>query len=146
MCEVHTFDRTMVAEEVPKNVHFHPWDLSSVDDGQELKTLKTIMRDLGHDTGRESLEILKVDVEGSEFAAFNTQMEDKSMPFARQVLIELHPPELEITRRYFELMREIGYRIFSKEPDALQGGTIADFSFLLLNMTRLEKGMVARPT
>lgn len=149
MCEVHTFDNTMVVEEeeVPKNVHFHPWGLSSEDDdGQGLKTLKTIMRDLGHDTGHASLEILKADVEGDEFATFNPLMEDKAMPFARQVLIQLHPSEMEMTRWFFELMRAMGYRIFSKELDPLQGGAIADFSFILLDMGRPEKGKIARET
>lgn len=38
-------------------------------------------------------------------------------PFARQILIELHPRYLAQTRKFFELMGKQGYVITHKEPN-----------------------------
>jgi Methyltransferase domain len=114
-------------------VKYHAWGLAAKDDGGNMKTLSTIQKELGHDQPGYVLEILKVDVEGSEWTVFNPLLEMRDFPFARQLLIELHPTDLNATRRYFELMHEIGYRIAHKEPNTEQGGILQEYNFFKLN-------------
>jgi Methyltransferase domain len=78
-------------------------------------TLSTIMRKLGHADRSVSLEILKLDVEGAEWSTLVPLLEQGDFPFARQVLIELHPTEVNQTRHFFNLMHKAGYRISHKE-------------------------------
>lgn len=144
-CEVHTFDHTIGtpdATKVPSGVTFHAWGLAAADlpgdvdsAGRTMLTLPVIMHRLRHDDPRAaSLEILKVDVEGAEWSVFLPMLEARSLPFARQLLIELHPTSLSDTRSFFRLMHGAGYRIAHKEPNTYQAGVITEFTFLLLNM------------
>lgn len=141
-CEVHTFDHTIVAKKVPDGVTFHKWGLAETNNGS-LKTLLSITRELGHDQPNVSLELLKIDVEGKEWGVLNPLLEERALPFARQILIELHPGRadkrsqkrgLVIVRRFFTLMHEVGYRIVHKEPNTYNWGTLQEYNFLLFDV------------
>lgn len=152
---------------VPEGVNFHQTGLGTEDSGN-ISTLATMMKD--NNIGEhDSVEILKIDVEGagtfafqclsltppgieiwsgaalivSTFSAilahiilFSSQsgiewdvfagrpeapeeglLARDDFPFVRQILIELHPRNLEVTRRFFALMRKQGYVITHKEPN-----------------------------
>jgi Methyltransferase domain len=138
-CEVHTFDHTITPKGVPRGVNFHGWGLAAADGGK-MKTLSTMTRELGHDKPGMSIEILKIDVEGHEWDVLNPLLEARDLPFARQLLIELHPTELKPTRRFFELMYDAGYEIAHKEPNTYQGGTLQEYNFILLNLPKPRNG------
>jgi Methyltransferase domain len=138
-CEVHTFDHTITPKGVPHGVNFHGWGLEAVDGGGKMKTLPTMMRELGHDQPGVSIEILKIDVEGHEWDVLNPLLDSDKLPFVRQLLIELHPKELEQTRRFFELMHDAGYEISHKEPNTYQGGRLQEYNFILLAFSQRKK-------
>lgn len=74
---------------------------------------------------------------GSHEGAQKGLLEQKNFPFARQILIELHPKILLQTRRFFELMRNQGYVITHKEPNTrkfLAGGNFLRTPFLIFGI------------
>lgn len=80
----------------------------------EVRRLETVMRQLGHD----HLDILKMDVEGSEYEVLPDMLECGID--VRQLLVEFHHRFDHIgiheTNRAVELLRRHGYRIFSVSP------------------------------
>lgn len=110
LCEIHTFDHTIVLkkERKPEEVHFHSWGIGSEDSGK-FKTLNTIRRVLGHDNDETSIEILKMDIEGSEWKTIIPALENNQLGWARQLLIELHPRKIEVMRPLWELLKEQGW-------------------------------------
>ncbi len=73
--------------------------------------LSTIMKKLGH----ERIDIIKMDIEGAEYAAINDII-DSSLPVS-QILIEFHHRfqniGIEATRRAISKLNNAGYRIFN---------------------------------
>ena len=73
-------------------IHFHGYGIYGADVSQlpfvgEVKTLRTIMRELGH----ERVDVLKADIEGSEWSLFADGGELAHMAqVASQVMLELH--------------------------------------------------------
>jgi len=70
--------------------HFFPYFIGKTDhvdeNGKQWKTLKTLMKENGHDW----IDILKVDIEGSEYQTFDAIMDDFSvLPFS-QLQMEFH--------------------------------------------------------
>lgn len=106
LCTLHAFDPNqhsvdmmaslLTAGSLPANFQFHPYGVSNMDgiallDGHlklPVKRLPTIMQDLGH----SKIDILKIDIEGSEYALFRDIIESKSgvLKNVRQLLIEFH--------------------------------------------------------
>ena len=150
---------------LPEHFHFHQWALGAHDGeatfssvvpttnehyraGTILKigsrettvvptyTLPTIMDRLSH----TQLEILKLDIEGSEFRLFEG-LADYDLP-VRQIIVELHPHISNIEHHrlmvgrhgwrrsldFLEQLRSVGYRIF----DISERGT----EFALVRETR----------
>jgi FkbM family methyltransferase len=141
--QVHAFDPTprslawLKTQNVPAGFHAHQYGVAACDGmlrfappkspahvshtivqraGSEgsiwapVRRVATIMKDLGHD----SLDILKMDVEGAEYAVLHDVLEN-SIP-VRQLCVEFHHRWREIgvsrTREAISTLRAHGYRIF----------------------------------
>ncbi|KAF9937196.1 hypothetical protein BGZ65_001720 [Modicella reniformis] len=94
-CEIFAYDAS-VAEMGPEcqnrpKVHFKRYFIGKEDKidshGNQWKTLRSIMKENGHDW----IDILKVDIEGSEFPTFDAIMDNfgEVLPFS-QLQMELH--------------------------------------------------------
>ncbi len=105
-CQIYAFDYTVsgvpeIAQNNPK-IHFYRWGLGAKDEtlyGYPFKTLPSIMKTLGH----THIDILKVDIEGSEWQVF----EQMNTPvLADQLLIELHLDKVEDVFKFFEKIEQ----------------------------------------
>lgn len=66
--------------------------------GIQWKTLKTLMKENGHDW----IDILKVDIEGNEYQTFDAIMDDfEVLPFS-QLQLEIHVDDPMITFKNFK--------------------------------------------
>lgn len=126
-CDMHAFDPVdgVTQGSMPKhlrnmNISFHPWGLNDADgefdigwSRHEGYTLDTIKRRLGH-VGR-TIDILKMDIEGSEWQVFNSILAqcDRNRPVAHQILVELHSPHFSKLLALVDQMDACGYRIFA---------------------------------
>jgi hypothetical protein len=145
-CEIHTFDPTL-ADPYTGGAYsaFHPIALGSVlgtfgtNKGLKGKSLAEIMSELGH-TGRR-LDVLKVDCEGCEFAAFRPVFEalkQRTLSIG-QLLLEVHVyglkrPEIAQGGLYafFKEADDAGLRVFSKERNGwgCNGYRCVEFAFV----------------
>ena len=146
-CKIFTFDPTVKSPKVPAHiadkVQFLKWGLSGSDTGNYL-LLSTMMRRLKH----SHIDILKVDVEGSEWPAFFAlDAMDDAWPDIGQLLIEIHiwkytlggsgyTPERPDDNTHtlgtiIELFERHDLRLFHKEVNAQWGSTCcSEFSFI----------------
>ncbi|KAG0331393.1 hypothetical protein BG004_001686 [Podila humilis] len=83
-CEVFAYDASVASfgrglnDQIRPRAHFKPYFIGSADEEKEgvsWRTLKTIMAENGHTW----IDILKVDIEGSEYPTFNKVMDDFSV-------------------------------------------------------------------
>jgi FkbM family methyltransferase len=78
----------------------------------EVRRLSTLMRELGH----TKVDILKMDIEGAEYAVLDDILAS-NIPIT-QILVEFHHRfaglSVGSTRRAVQLLNEKGYRIFAK--------------------------------
>ena len=138
--EIHTFDRQRST--CPENVCvFHQAFLGN---GRVAgtKSLLMIIDELGH--RQREIDVLKVDIEGSEFSLFEDFFQTvknnrNTAPYVRQILFEIHFPNekgdepcLQI-HRLFELFRRNHYVIFHKESNLYAPTTIFEYALLRLN-------------
>jgi len=88
----------------------------------EMRTLDTLMKQLGH----EKIDILKMDIEGAEYGVINDII--KKSIFPRQILVEFHhrfsPFNITDTRKAISKLMDNGYKLFYVS-DNLQ-----EFSFI----------------
>uniref|UniRef100_A0A7S1T979 Methyltransferase domain-containing protein n=1 Tax=Compsopogon caeruleus TaxID=31354 RepID=A0A7S1T979_9RHOD len=139
-CEIHTFDHTVAAPKPPSFVHFHSIGLGATD-SDKLLSFASIRKMLGHDASNSSIEILKIDVEGSEYSSLTPKVVENDFVGVRQLLIELHKPGAVLPDQgrglvdaFFEAMDRRGYVIFHKEPNIeWAGGNCVEYGFLHLN-------------
>jgi FkbM family methyltransferase len=147
-CGIHAFDPTprslewVRSESLPPEIQVYEWGIAG-DDGLlafappsdarfvsytaartggsgtvslTVKSLAQTMRELGH----ERVDVLKLDVEGSEYDVLDTLCE--SNLDVRQVLVEFHHRILRLgpepTRRTVLRLRRAGYRVFAKSEDS----------------------------
>jgi hypothetical protein len=104
---------------IPPNTEHVSHSIADTGSGQaitvDMKTLHTTLRELGHG----SVDVLKLDVEGAEYAIVEQLVEQ---PLAvRQLLVEYHHglyPSigLEDTRRSVNLLLKAGWQIFDISP------------------------------
>lgn len=141
-CEVHMFDSSEgqdsnVIRRRVRNLSIHRAGLSDRDEGEPLskerdssnrspvkKTLSTMMRELEHDR----VDVLKIDIEGSELAALEAES-DTLVNGVDQILLEVHmhisehahdsakPEHFEQTTidkwtKLFTSLRDDGYRVY----------------------------------
>lgn len=87
-----------------------------------VRRLSTLMRQLGH----ERIDVLKLDIEGGEYAALEDLLAGGIV--VPQILVEFHHhfPGLGVARteQAIRALRKAGYRIFHRSPRGLE------FSFL----------------
>ena len=88
----------------------------------QVRRLETIMQELGHD----HIEVLKMDIEGGEYAVIESLCRGAVRP--TQILVEFHHHFPGITRRQsldaVEALRAIGYSIFSISDTGVEYGFI----------------------
>lgn len=87
-----------------------------------VRRLKTIMQELGHDR----IDILKLDIEGAEYAVLPDMLESGIRP--KQLFMEVHHQfktvTVDQTKRALKLLDDVGYKIFDV------GASWHDYSFI----------------
>jgi hypothetical protein len=109
------------------------WDV--VIDGVKYPTLSLveIAKTLNHST----IDILKIDIEGSEWASVPHFLKEEGFVDLRvsQIMIELHYAVNQLSnasnlKDLFTALQDSGYYAFSKEPNLLCGPQCCEYSFL----------------
>ncbi|GFS21989.1 methyltransferase-like protein 24 [Elysia marginata] len=139
-CEVHSFDPSMETEDHKRSdrVWFHNMGLSSrntdgylvkknplymkTDQTWKIRTLTSIKEMLGHK--RRVIDVLKIDIEGSEWEVLDNLMEAGELSMVRQLSIEFHlfpntPPMIDyvsLYKIYSKLREDFGYLEYSVSP------------------------------
>ncbi len=104
---------------LPKNTNHVSGSLEAmtyVDDSNtvevEVKKLSDIMSEYGH----ERIDLLKIDIEGSEYAVLDQVLEDNID--IKQLVVEVHERYIEngklLTTKMIESLKAKGYKLFAK--------------------------------
>lgn len=141
-CEIHTFDRKLF-----NCTTFCQFHRVRIGNGTHsgTKSLHMIMKDLNHE--QRYLDILKIDVEGSEFEFFDDLFRRKDFisQNIRQILVEVHfsgtIEKVENTTAFnynkihdlFRLFHENNYIIFHKEVNLFNPYWAFEFSLIRMN-------------
>ena len=157
-CEVHLFDPTPSVKErfyfgnicqLPADdarMHFHSlgfggYRTSAFIEKQkvELSPLSEIMRRLGHE-GRV-LDVLKLDVEGSEYDAFKYLFDKSEMPAAHMLLLEAHiTTDTSAFLSFQALMTSLekaNFRLYHVERNPFWSSYFVELAFLNKSMLPL---------
>jgi len=134
-CEIHTFDHTIagwVPPAIPKFT-FHPYGFGT--GGGELKTLETILQELGHEN--RVIDIFKIDCEGCEWSQFKT-LTDQCSATTKSPLDNIHQIEMEVHGNpQFDLVHalsECGFALFYKEFNVYGcAGDCMELAFVRVN-------------
>ena len=99
-------------------------------DTDQLKAFSTLLSQLGH--RNETIDILKIDVEGAEYDVF---LDGATLPLmrktVRQILLEVHYKGEERTVALARAFTDAGFYVFSKEPNIqYSSGDCVEFSLL----------------
>jgi FkbM family methyltransferase len=154
-CTVLAFDPTprsidwLKTQDLPQQFQFFPWGLGETDGlasfaaptnarhvsyssaalkGRtvqcEVYRLSTLMRKVGH----EKIDLLKMDIEGSEYVVIEDILTDNVRP--RQLLTEFHHGMYGIARAKtaiaLQRLNTMGYRIFSISPNGREYSFVLD--------------------
>lgn len=160
-CEVHVFDPTLSPQALSKlkklrGIQFYPIGLGPKDqqvqmsdtkmtmgnrreEPMNIQTLQTIMRNLNHTW----VDVLKVDIEGFEYATLQKWMQNSKDGFpVTQLLVEFHywreasrtlPQDILATMK---ALTSNNLRVFSTEPNwwwTNNGHDFIEYSFLHVN-------------
>ena len=108
----------MVTFHLPKNkehVSGSVYDHSLVDEHDSVDVLLKEFKEIANDLGHQSFEVLKMDIEGSEYAVMEGIL-NSGIPI-KQILVETHerffPNGKEKGQKFFKLLYDHGYRIFA---------------------------------
>ncbi|KAK3102749.1 hypothetical protein FSP39_013635 [Pinctada imbricata] len=114
-CDVYAFDPSMRSGDYNKREHIHFYRLglgdknimTSTKSKWTLKTLKTLMKELGHENRR--IDVLKMDIEGNEKQSLVEMIASDVLQNVLQLCIEFHS--------YYDVgavraLYDIGFRIF----------------------------------
>jgi EAL domain-containing protein (putative c-di-GMP-specific phosphodiesterase class I) len=78
----------------------------------EVKKLSDIMSEYGH----ERIDLLKIDIEGSEYAVLDQVLDDNIE--IKQLVVEVHERYIEngklLTTKMIESLKAKGYKLFAK--------------------------------
>jgi hypothetical protein len=133
-CEIHTFD--LGRYQCPKNVcTFHQLLLGN-GKNRNSRTWSMIIKELGH--VNRPIDVFKIDIEGWEFQFFPSIFQSPEISYPRQILVEIHPKNIPDTHRFFELLRNNNYVIFSKDPNVVSRAVLFEYAFLRLNSQFFE--------
>lgn len=113
-CDLHVFDPSKLPDkETAVKHHFttHSWGISAKNIGENMKTLGTIMRQLGHDY----VDVLKMDVEGAEEEAL-PEMKSLLSEKVGQIAMEFH--SVEWMSIGMDILQEAGFQmVFARRED-----------------------------
>src|SRR6056297_1114276 len=119
-CEVHGFDPTVggVPPDCKGNPHitFHKQALGPVSEPSDMFMMVETLLDTMKRQGHSFVDVLKVDIEGSEWDTFRAMLPERALPFG-QLLIELHFRDVSEVFEFFENMDTHGFRIFMRETN-----------------------------
>lgn len=108
-----------------------------------FQSLSATMKELNH----TRIDLLKIDIEGSEWEVLETEILSGRSPLPRQILFELHtegsnprfvPPETVVGKdrsavnNLFLRLFDIGYRVIGKQLNS-GDGSCADFGLVLVD-------------
>jgi FkbM family methyltransferase len=155
-CVVHGFDPTprslawLAAQKLPPGYFVHGYGIAHFDgtasfappknpahvshstlaghEGERIefpvKRLSSVLAELGH----ERVELMKLDIEGSEYEVLADLV--KTVPLPRQLMVEFHHGmggvSLEQTEGSLELLREAGYRVFDARVSGREFSLVRD--------------------
>ncbi|UJR20132.1 hypothetical protein I4U23_023264 [Adineta vaga] len=129
-CEIHAFDQNLYS--CPTNIcTFHRIVFGNGNQPNNSKSWQTIIQQLNH-TDR-LIDILKIDIEGSEYDFFPLLFQSQKSTFPRQILVEVHPVNKTIIEDFFNTFRKNSYVISNKENNLYAGAYFFEYSFLKLN-------------
>jgi len=138
-CTVRMFDHTIkvpptVIADYPRRAYWHPLGISS-QDSESLRSLKSLMQ--AH--GDTFIDILKLDIEGSEFAVLANIIQDfpRRLPFS-QLLVEIHLDSISEEERgayflsFLQNVEAAGLRKFFSEINFIspKPSVYSEFSFI----------------
>eukprot|EP01135_Chromosphaera_perkinsii_P006148 Nk52_evm14s418 gene=Nk52_evmTU14s418 len=170
-CIIHTFDHTVLNPTPPNYITFHKWGVSDKDqeassnDGQlkdgKLYRIPTILKALSHVD--ETINVLKIDVEWSEYSAFTDFFAGVSadgspspkMPF-QQILIELHTGKasgaavhsdyLKTHKLLMDFARYGNYVVTHKEPNIANPACCTEFVLFKMSPSFIgDEYLTAKP-
>ena len=103
---------------VPTDDSFDDFSMARADSGAvvrcEVRRLATLAKELGH----SRIDVLKMDIEGAEYAVIDDICRGSLLPI--QMLVEFHHridgATIIDTRRAIERLRGVGYRLFDVSP------------------------------
>jgi len=146
-CEIHSFDPTpgeienfhMDERLAAYGAHFHDFGITGHGENINIegadvptKTLAEAMTELGHN----NLDILKVDIEFSEYDMLDTVFCDLHEPTCEKVdnigmlLVEMHFRTAAEVVKTFKRLSEHGYGIFQKEPNPIAYPLAVEYAFV----------------
>ena len=145
LCEIYVFDKDDYTDSISQwfpvhtdveslssRVKFQRAYIGSTEDKTSdppKRNLAGIMRDLHHD----HIDVLKVDIEGSEFDIFKKRAGD--LPSVGQLLVEVHlsgrvKSDLAQYQELFDYVEGCGLRLFHKEVNAKFNVNCVELSFI----------------
>lgn len=158
-CTVHVFDPTLTphqkaaVDSVP-GLHLHEYGLGDKDgwvstggdksmtlgkkfDGFHVKSLPTIMKELGHNW----IDVLKIDIEGAEWEVLDSILLDPEVAPFTQLQVEFHnwndgKRPVTFMKSILQRMITKDLRVFSVEPNTWwrnNGYDFMEYSFLQVN-------------
>lgn len=88
------------------------------------KSIPSVAQELGH----EEIDILKIDIEGAEYAVLAALLVSKLRP--KQILVEFHHRHPALTKKHtvdtLEALRNCGYKVFSCSPTIREVGLLRE--------------------
>ncbi len=133
-CEIHTIDKNdwnhYGRGPPPSFVTYHKFTMGVP---PAATSLSTIVHELGHES--RTIDIFKIDCEGCEWDTFRSWFGQGV--YIRQILVELHGTghvNGSNAHDFFNFLFNLGYVIFSKEPNTLGcGGSCIEYGFLKMS-------------
>lgn len=140
-CTVHTFDHTVAAPQTPPGVVFHSFGLGVGDEGDSspLRSLDALLAL----ANISEVDVLKMDIEGAEYAVLHSQATlDTMRTRVRQLLVEFHfgwgaaqEGPVSWQRQTARALMDSGFVVFHKEPNIqYSDGSCIEYALLNHNL------------
>ncbi|CAH1786682.1 unnamed protein product [Owenia fusiformis] len=128
-CEIYSFDPTIGKKRHKRGDYIHFFDIGLEDKnrknsskGFETKTFDTIIKENGHTN--KIIDMLKVDIEGSEWAVIPNMFKTGMLHNIKQLAMEIHTfgrnTSIEFYKRAYramEMLDKAGFRRYYSEPN-----------------------------
>merc|ERR1719452_187928 len=139
-CEIHAHDPTVDFPATRgENIHFYKLGLGATTEGN-METLENIFKKNGHiDT---EVEILKIDIEGSELLALPNLLATGALDNVKQLTLEFHLPEQTEFISMLKLLQQlyhINFRIIAHDVNKIVGpGHSRLYHYVILTLMKDE--------